>query len=178
MRHLKKFEEMDYDQLRDQSHSDFHGSHNDMEARREEDEDCPDCGRRGEGCDCIDYDDELRDYVKPSNRDRDYEEEEEEERSWGDENHQLEKFSTFNEKKASPAQLAARKAFADRIKGKKSDKKDDKKDDKKSEKDDKKDDKKSTLKNPKAADLNKDGKISKYEEKRGKAIQNAIEKKK
>ena len=136
MRHLKKFEEMDYDQLRDQSHSDFHGSHNDMEARREEeDEDCPDCGRRGEGCDCIDYDDELRDYVKPSNRDRDYEEEEDEERSWGDENHQLEKFSTFNEKKASPAQLAARKAFADRIKGKKSDKK--------SDKDDKKDDKKS-----------------------------------
>ena len=127
MRHLKKFEEMDYDQLRDQSHSDFHGSHNDMEARREDDEDCPDCGRRGEGCDCIDYDDELRDYVKPSNRDRDYEEEEDEERSWGDENHQLEKFSTFNEKKASPAQLAARKAFADRIKGKKSDKKDDKK---------------------------------------------------
>jgi len=128
MRHLKKFEEMDYDQLRDQSHSDFHGSHNDMDARREEEEDCPDCGRRGEGCDCIDYDDELRDYVKPSNRDIDYEEEEDEERSWGDENHTLEKFSTFNEKKASPAQLATRKAFADRIKGK-SDKKDDKKED-------------------------------------------------
>ena len=138
MRHLKKFEEMDYDQLRDQSHSDFHGSHNDMEARREEEEDCPDCGRRGEGCDCIDYDDELRDHIKPSNNiweDEEEEDEEEDERAWGDENHKLESFSSFNEKKASPAQLAARKAFADRIKGKKSDKKeDDKKSDKKEDK--------------------------------------------
>jgi hypothetical protein len=34
----------------------------------------------------------------------------------------IESFKAFNEKKASPAQLAARKASADRIKGKKSDK--------------------------------------------------------
>lgn len=34
----------------------------------------------------------------------------------------IESFKAFNEKKASPAQLAARKAFVDRIKGKKSDK--------------------------------------------------------
>jgi hypothetical protein len=74
------------------------------------------------------------------------EEEEEEHANWGDESVRLERFSTFNEKKASPAQLAARKAFADRIKGK-SDKKDDKKEDKKDdEKSDKKDDKKSDKK--------------------------------
>lgn len=121
-------------------------------------------------------DEEEKELIVPNvELEDDNEDEEEKEDAGADEdNMTLEKFSAFNEKKASPAQLAARKAFADRIKGKKSDKKDDKK----SEKEDKKDDKKSTLKNPKAADLNKDGKISKYEEKRGKAIQDAIEKKK
>ena len=153
MRHLKKFEEMDYDQLRDQIHGDFHGSHNDMEARRN----------------VVVKDDELEDEFED-----DEEEKEDDDIDAGadEDNFTLEKFSAFNEKKATPAQQKARDAFAKRV----SKKSDDKKDDKKS--DDKKDDKKSTLKNPKAADLNKDGKISKYEEKRGKAIQNAIEKKK
>ena len=35
--------------------------------------------------------------------------------------------------------------------------------------------KKSGLKNPKKADLNKDGKISEYEKKRGKAVQKAVQ---
>ena len=144
MRHLIKFEEMDYDQLRDQIHGDFHGSHNDMEARRN----------------VVVKDDELEDEFED-----DEEEKEDDDIDAGadEDNFTLEKFSAFNEKKATPAQQKARDAFAKRV-SKKSD--------------DKKDDKKSTLKNPKAADLNKDGKISKYEEKRGKAIQNAIEKKK
>ena len=156
MRHLKKFEEMDYDQLRDQIHGDFHGSHNDMDARRnvvvkDEEE--------------IEDDEENDDDLEKDDAGAD------------EDNFTLEKFSAFNEKKATPAQKKARDAFAKRVSKKSDDKKDDKKSDDK--KDDKKsDDKKSTLKNPKAADLNKDGKISKYEEKRGKAIQNAIEKKK
>ena len=53
----------------------------------------------------------------------------------------VESFKAFNEKKASPAQLAARKAFANRIKGKKSEDKEDSKEDKKDSKEDKKDSK-------------------------------------
>lgn len=153
MRHLKKFENFDFQKEEEELVVPADVVNN------EEDELCPACNCKP--CECEDEEDEN-----------------EEDAGAYEDDLRLEKFSAFNEKKATPAQLAARKAFADRIKGKKSDKEDDKKDDKKSEKEDKKDDKKSTLKNPKAADLNKDGKISKYEEKRGKAIQNAIEKKK
>lgn len=89
---------------------------------------CPDCGYDVATCDCVDYDDEMRDYVKPSNREDeiygvddyelapvgeedpefiDLEEEEEEEedntdKPWGDEGIRLERFSTFNEKKKAP----------------------------------------------------------------------------
>lgn len=96
---------------------------------RPETDGCPDCGDDVATCDCVDYDDELRDYVKPSNReeeiygddddydknfelapvgeeDSEYDEEEEEEddtnKPWGDEGIRLERFSTFNEKKKAP----------------------------------------------------------------------------
>lgn len=76
-------------------------------------------------------DEEKKELIVPNvELEDDNEDEEEKEDAGADEdNMTLEKFSAFNEKKASPAQLAARKAFADRIKGKKSDKKDDKKED-------------------------------------------------
>ena len=83
---------------------------------------CPDCGYDVATCDCVDYDDEMRDYVKPSNRedeiygDDDYElapvgeedpeldleEEDNTDKPWGDEGIRLERFSTFNEKKKAP----------------------------------------------------------------------------
>jgi len=148
MRHLKKFENFDFQREEEELVVPADVVNN------EEDELCPACNYKP--CDCEDEEDEN-----------------EEDAGAYEDDLRLEKFSAFNEKKATPAQQKARDAFAKRIKGEKSDK-----DDKKSDKDDKKDDKKSTLKNPKAADLNKDGKISKYEEKRGKAIQDAIEKKK
>lgn len=56
-----------------------------------------------------------------------------------DETSFVESFKMFTEKKASPAQLAARKAFADKMKGKKSDDKEDKED--KKSKEDKESDK-------------------------------------
>ena len=148
MRHLKKFENFDFQKEEEELVVPADVVNN------EEDELCPACNCKP--CECEDEEDEN-----------------EEDAGAYEDDLRLEKFSAFNEKKATPAQQKARDAFAKRIKGEKSDK-----DDKKSDKDDKKDDKKSTLKNPKAADLNKDGKISKYEEKRGKAIQDAIEKKK
>ena len=96
-------------------------------------------------------------------------------RIWGDENIALESISSFknflNEKKATPAQLAARKAFAEKAK-EKADKKDDKKDDKSKKEVSYK---KSGLKNPEKADLDKNKKISGYEKARGKAVQDAIE---
>ena len=97
MRHLKKFEEVDYDQLRDQIHSDFYGS---QSAENNNDDNNQAC------TDCEDDDDEMGDYVKPSNpQDSDCdtcEHEEEEYKPWGDENIKLERFSTFNEKKKAP----------------------------------------------------------------------------
>jgi hypothetical protein len=96
-------------------------------------------------------------------------------RNWGDENIALESIASFknflNEKKATPAQLAARKAFAEKAK-EKADKKDDKKDDKSKKEVSYK---KSGLKNPEKADLDKNKKISGYEKARGKAVQDAIE---
>ena len=148
MRHLKKFEEVDYDQLRDQIHGDFYGSQSAENNNDDNNQACPDCGDDVATCDCVDYEDEMRDYVKPSNQEpeiygSDYnntqdsdcdtceheeEEEEEEYKPWGDENIKLERFSTFNEKKKAP-----------------------KKDDKK-----KKDDEK-TPKKPDFKDFDKDG---------------------
>ena len=78
--------------------------------------------------------------VVNNEEDEDHEDENEEDAGADEDNFTLEKFSAFNEKKATPAQKKARDAFAKRV----SKKSDDKKDDKKSEKDDaKKDDKKS-----------------------------------
>lgn len=103
------------------------------------------------------------------------EDETEETRNWGDENITLESIVSFknflNEKKATPAQLAARKAFAEKAKAK-ADKKDDKKDEKSKKEVSYK---KSGLKNPEKADLDKNKKISGYEKARGKAVQDAIE---
>lgn len=107
MRHLKKFENFDFQKEEELVVP--------ADVVNNEDELCPEC--KCKPCECDEHDDE-------------------EDAGADEDNHTLEKFSAFNEKKASPAQLAARKAFADRIKGK-SDKKDDKKEDKK---DDKKED--------------------------------------
>ena len=69
----------------------------------------------------------------------------------GDENAFVESFKMFTEKKASPAQLAARKAFADKMKGKKDkNSKEDEEEDEKSTKGDKK-------AKPDFLDLDKDG---------------------
>jgi hypothetical protein len=105
MRHLKKFEEVDYDQLRDQIHSGFYGSKSDGNNDGNDssfDQACPDCKDDVATCDCVDYDDEEfgPGYVKPSNREE-YDEEEDN-KPWGDENIKLERFSTFNEKKKAP----------------------------------------------------------------------------
>ena len=111
MRHLKKFEEVDYDQLRDQIHSDFYGSQSAENNNDDNNQACTDCGDDVATCDCVDYDDEMGDYVKPSNQepeiygsdsDCDTCEHEEEYKPWGDENIKLERFSTFNEKKKAP----------------------------------------------------------------------------
>jgi hypothetical protein len=129
MRHLKKFEEVDYDQLRDQIHSDFYGSKSDKNNDGNDssfDQACPDCGNDVVTCDCVDYDDEEFDpgYEKPSNQDpseyndcdtceHEEEEEEEEYKPWGDENIKLERFSTFNEKKKAPAKNDEKPDFLD-----------------------------------------------------------------
>jgi hypothetical protein len=118
MRHLKKFEEVDYGRLRDQIHSDFYGSESNKNNDGNDssfDQVCPDCEDDVATCDCVDYDDEEfgPGYVKPSNQDpseyndcdtceHEEEEEEEEYKPWGDENIKLERFSTFNEKKKAP----------------------------------------------------------------------------
>lgn len=92
-------------------------------------------------------------------------------RNWGDRNITLESIVSFknflNEKKTTPAQLAARNAFAEKSK-EKADKKDDNSKKEVSYK-------KSGLKNPEKADLDKNKKISGYEKVRGKAVQDAIE---
>ena len=129
MRHLKKFEEVDYDQLRDQIHSDFYGSQSAENNDDDNNQACTDCGDDVATCDCVDYDDEMGDYVKPSNQEpeiygSDYnntqdsdcdtceheeKDEEEEYKPWGDENIKLERFSTFNEKKKAPKKKAPKK---------------------------------------------------------------------
>lgn len=122
---------------------------------------------------------EDSEYCEPCDSDEDSDEGgETRTRTWGDENITVEKVVSFknfiNEKKATPAQLAARKAFAEKAK-EKADKKDDKKDDKSKKEVSYK---KSGLKNPEKADLDKNKKISGYEKARGKAVQDAIEDKK
>lgn len=134
---------------------------------RTSDEDEEDCAPCSSGT--TEYSDE--DDLKPEERGEFSEEDEEEVRTWGDEGRYVESISSFknfiNEKKATPAQLAARKAFAEKAKGK-ADKKDDKTKKEVSYK-------KSGLKNPEKADLDKNKKISGYEKARGKAVQDAIE---
>lgn len=100
---------------------------------QDEDDICPQCGRgdysyeRG----CVDCDDEENEYRFDS------EDEDEDDREWGDEGTKLERFSTFNEKKAKPDFLdldkdgdkkeSMKKAAADAKKDKKDKKEDSKK---------------------------------------------------